>query len=304
MRLANLRIGGNMVAYVATDRGYVSVTELLGAQTALDIDGIVAGGAPVTDRITGTLTGAGSLNCVPPDEAELGPALAHPGKILCLGRNYREHAVEMAGELPASPEVFVRFADSLTGPYDDIELPASTSRFDYEGELGVVIGSPGRAIPAAEAMRHVAGYVVTNDFSARDWQRAASQWTPGKNFDRTCPVGPDLVSADELAGDFDIRLETRVNGETRQSATTGQLIISIARTIEFLSCFTTLRTGDLILTGTPGGVGDARKPPQYLAEGDLVEVEIERIGTLRNRIVSEKQPILNSAWSPATSAAR
>jgi acylpyruvate hydrolase len=299
MRLANVRIGANLVAHVATAGGYVNVADLVGGSAPLDVDAVVAGGAPVIARITDALAAAGDVPAVAAEGADLGPAVARPGKIICLGRNYHEHALEMAGAVPSSPEVFVRFTDSLTGPADDVELPASTARFDYEGELGVVIGAPGRAIPAGQAMRHVAGYVVTNDFSARDWQRAANQWTPGKNFDRSCPVGPEFVSADELGDDFDIRLETRVNGETRQSATTRQLIISVARTIEFLSSFTTLRTGDLILTGTPGGVGDAKKPPMYLADGDLVEVEIERVGVLRNRVVSEKQPIVNTAWAPS-----
>lgn len=299
MRLANIRIGGGLAAHVAAPQGYVNVADLLGEPAPLDVDAVITGGAPLLARIAEALSGPAGAAAAAVRDADLGPAVSRPGKIVCLGRNYHDHAMEMAGSVASAPEVFARFAESLTGPADDVEVPASTTRFDYEGELGVVIGVPGRAIPAEQAMRHVAGYVVTNDFSARDWQRATLQWTPGKNFDRSCPVGPEFVTADELGDDFDLRLETRVNGETRQSATTRQLIVSIARTIEFLSSFSTLSTGDLILTGTPGGVGDAKKPPLYLADGDLVEVEIERIGVIRNRIVAEKQPILNAAWAPS-----
>jgi 2-keto-4-pentenoate hydratase/2-oxohepta-3-ene-1,7-dioic acid hydratase in catechol pathway len=297
MRLANVRLDHAPVAHVKSERGYVNVNELLREPAPLDVDAVIAGGAVLLERIGQALAAGSGPAPVALDEADLGPAVQRPGKIICLGRNYHDHAIEMSGAVPSFPEVFVRFQDSLAGPADDIELPAATGRFDYEGELGVIIGKPGRSISVEDAMTHVGGYVVTNDYSARDWQRAATQWTPGKNFDRTCPVGPDFVTADEVGdGVIDVLLETRVNGETRQSASTGQLIISIARTIEFLSCFTTLQTGDLILTGTPGGVGDARK--EYLSEGDLVEVEIEKIGVLRNRIVGPKHSDVNPDWVP------
>jgi len=303
MRLANLRRSDSAIAHVRTDRGYVDVRDLVDDMGLTTVDSIVQGGTKVLDRIRSALEERVDVPLVAAEDVDYGPAIGLPGKIFCLGRNYYDHAIEMAGAVPKWPEVFIRVNDSLAGPYDDIEVPASSSRFDYEGELGVVVGTVGRGIPAAQAMRYVAGFVTTNDFSARDWQRAAGQWTPGKNFDRSCPLGPDFVTADELGSSFDLAVETRVNGVIRQKATTGQMIVDIPAAIEFLSCFTTLRPGDVILTGTPGGVGDAQKPPAYLRPGDVVETSIERVGTLRNTLIVDANPIVDTRWNPARSSA-
>jgi 2-keto-4-pentenoate hydratase/2-oxohepta-3-ene-1,7-dioic acid hydratase in catechol pathway len=172
--------------------------------------------------------------------------------------------------------------------------PALSSSFDYEGELGVVIGRGGRYIRAEDATATIAGYVVVMDGTAREWQRAATQWTAGKNFDRTMPIGPEIVTADEVDVS-DVLLTTRLNGEVMQSARTSQMIFDIPRTIEFLSSFTTLRPGDVIATGTPGGVGFARTPPVFLQPGDVVEVTVEGVGRIENEVVAEESDG-NATW--------
>jgi 2-keto-4-pentenoate hydratase/2-oxohepta-3-ene-1,7-dioic acid hydratase in catechol pathway len=219
---------------------------------------------------------------------------------VCVGRNYREHVSEMGNDESPWPETFLRLPSTVTGPYDEIKLPAQSEQVDYEGELAVVIGRGGRNIPAAEAERAIFGYTIVNDVSVRDWQRRGQQWTPGKNFDGTLPVGPELVTADEL--DWrDRGLETRLNGETVQSATTAQFIFDVPAVIEFVSSWLTLEAGDLICTGTPGGVGAARKPPLWLKPGDVVEVEIEGIGTLRNPVVADGGEPATDRWNAVAS---
>ena len=228
---------------------------------------------------------------------EFAAAVPRTGRILCLGVNYREHAIEDGRDVPTWPECFVRGADSLTGPFADLVRPMLTERFDYEGELGLVIGSGGRYIPSEKALDAIAGYVVLNDASARDWQRAATQWTAGKNFDGSMPIGPEVVTTDEVDVQ-DVALTTTLNGEVMQSARTSQMIVNIPDTIEFFSSFTTLRPGDVIATGTPGGVGFARQPPVWLEPGDLVEVSIEGVGTIRNGVVSEVDAPKDWRWRP------
>ncbi len=238
------------------------------------------------------------------DPTELGPAVPAPGRILCLGLNYREHALEGGRkEAPTWPEAFVRGTGSVLGPYADLVKPAFSAHFDYEGELGVVIGSGGRYIAAEDALSAVAGYVVLNDASAREWQRAGTQWTPGKNFDGSMPVGPEIVTVDELDLS-DLALTTRLNGELMQSARTSQMIVDVASSVEFFSSFTTLNPGDVIATGTPGGVGFARTPPVWLEPDDVVEVTVEGIGTIRNRVVAEVGAPNDWRWMPTAVATR
>jgi 2-keto-4-pentenoate hydratase/2-oxohepta-3-ene-1,7-dioic acid hydratase in catechol pathway len=191
--------------------------------------------------------------------------------------------------------VFLRIDTTVTGPFDDVPIPALSEKLDYEGELAVVIGREGRHIAAADALDHVLGFCVANDISARDWQWRGGQWTPGKNFDGTLPLGPELVTPDELSWD-DALLETRLNGELVQSARTSQFIFDLPTQIEFLSSWATLRPGDVICTGTPGGVGAAQKPPRFLAPGDEVEVTIEGLGTIRNRMVEDPAPPATARW--------
>jgi acylpyruvate hydrolase len=229
---------------------------------------------------------------------EFGPAVPAPARILCLGVNYSEHAIEGGREVPTWPEAFVRGRDSVLGPYADLVKPALSERFDYEGELGVVIGAGGRYIPADKAMDSVAGFVVLNDASAREWQRAGTQWTAGKNFEGSMPIGPEVVTADD-ADMTDALLTTVLNGQVMQSARTSQMIVDIPSAVEFFSSFTRLAPGDVIATGTPGGVGFARQPPVWLTPGDIIEVTIEGLGTIRNRVVAETGGPAGWRWHPA-----
>jgi 2-keto-4-pentenoate hydratase/2-oxohepta-3-ene-1,7-dioic acid hydratase in catechol pathway len=263
--------------------GYVDVGRATGDERLSGLGGVLEVGGEALDAIRRVLEDA---EPVAVDEATLGPAVPAARRVLCLGLNYAEHAHEGGREVPPWPEAFVRGTDSLAPPYGDLVKPALSERFDYEGELGVVIGSGGRYIPAAKALDAVAGYVVLNDGSAREWQRAGTQWTAGKNFDGTMPIGPELVTADEV-DISDLAIETRLNGTVMQSARTSQMIVDVPSAIEYFSSFTTLRPGDVIATGTPGGVGFARTPPVWLQPGDVVEVTIEQIGTIRNRVVAE-----------------
>lgn len=210
------------------------------------------------------------------------------GKILCVGLNYLDHAVETKLDVPEFPTVFVRFNGNLIPHGKPIVRPRSSTMLDYEGELAAVIGRPGRAISPEDALEHVAGYCVFNDASIRDFQFKSPQWTIGKNFDNTGSFGPAFVTADELpAGAEGLMIETRVNGETMQRATTSDLIFKIAELVSLLSTGMTLETGDIIVTGTPSGVGMARDPQIFLKPGDVCEVEIERVGLLRNPVIAE-----------------
>jgi 2-keto-4-pentenoate hydratase/2-oxohepta-3-ene-1,7-dioic acid hydratase in catechol pathway len=215
--------------------------------------------------------------------------------------NYSEHALETGREVPAWPESFMRTSASVLAPYADLVRPAFTTGFDYEGELGIVIGQGGRYIPAEKALAAVAGFTVLNDATARDWQRAGSQWLPGKNFDGTMPLGPEIVTPDELDV-TDIELTTTLNGIVMQSARTSQMLVSAMESVEFFSSFTTLRAGDVIATGTPGGVGFARTPPVWLEPGDTIEVTIQGLGTIRNRVITEEDAPVGWRWLPSSTA--
>jgi 2-keto-4-pentenoate hydratase/2-oxohepta-3-ene-1,7-dioic acid hydratase in catechol pathway len=221
------------------------------------------------------------------------PVIPNPGAIWCLGLNYRDHVEEMKNSEPnkplnlEKPVIFGRVADSQTGHRQPLVLPGESAMFDYEGEIAVIIGRGGRRIPTDAAWDHVAGYACYNDGSIRDWQRHSPQWQPGKNFWRTGGFGPWMVTADEIEPDAELTLVTRVNGRELQRATTRMLIHSIPAQIAYLSTFTPLRPGDVIVTGTPGGVGAARTPPLWMKAGDTVEVEVGHVGTLINRVVAE-----------------
>lgn len=218
------------------------------------------------------------------------PVVTRPRKILCVGVNYDAHRVEMGRERPAHPVIFTRFASTLVGHRQPILRPDASDRLDYEGELAVVIGRRARHVAQVDALSILAGYACFNDASVRDWQRHTSQFTPGKNFDRTGALGPWLVTSDEVGDPAGRTLTTRLNGRTVQSASTSQMTFTIPELIAYISTFTTLEPGDVIATGTPSGVGAKRDPPLYMKPGDLVEVEIEGIGTLANPIGREPRP--------------
>ncbi|WP_315773340.1 MULTISPECIES: fumarylacetoacetate hydrolase family protein [unclassified Bradyrhizobium] len=215
------------------------------------------------------------------------PVIPNPDKILCIGLNYETHRKETGRSEVENPTVFGRFANSQTGHLTDIIRPRVSTDLDFEGELAVVIGKPGRYIPRSEAWQHIAGYACYNEGSVRDFQRHTHQFTPGKNFPATGAFGPWLVTSDEIDDLGPLRLQTRLNGEVVQDATISQMIFDIPRQIEYCSSFTRLEPGDVIATGTPGGVGSRRTPPLWMKPGDIVEVEIDRIGLLRNGIADE-----------------
>ncbi len=207
-----------------------------------------------------------------------------PGKIVCVGLNYRDHAAESEMEVPERPLLFAKWQTSLIGPGEEIRLPKASSEVDYEAELGVVIGETVCGVSVETALEAVSGYICVNDVSARDVQMGDGQWTRGKSFDTFCPVGPALVPASEVPDPQALAIRCILNGETTQDATTADMIFSVAEIIAFVSEAITLEPGDLIATGTPPGVGFARKPPIYLADGDEVTVEIEGVGSLTNPV--------------------
>jgi 2-keto-4-pentenoate hydratase/2-oxohepta-3-ene-1,7-dioic acid hydratase in catechol pathway len=213
------------------------------------------------------------------------PVIPDPAKILCIGLNYRSHVAETRRPDAAYPTVFVRFADSQVAHGQPLVRPAGCAQFDYEGELAIVIGRGARNVSEADAMDHVAGFACYNDATARDWQRHTSQFTPGKTFPGTGSFGPVLVTPDEVGDWTKLPIATRLNGETVQQATLADLIFPIPRLIAYCSAFTPLAPGDVIVTGTPGGVGDRREPPLYMQPGDVVEVDLGIVGCLRNTIV-------------------
>jgi 2-keto-4-pentenoate hydratase/2-oxohepta-3-ene-1,7-dioic acid hydratase in catechol pathway len=215
------------------------------------------------------------------------PPIPNPDKIICIGLNYEEHRRETGRAETRFPTVFTRFANSQTGHLRDVPLPHVSVELDYEGELAVIIGQKARYVTQADALEYVAGYACYNDISVRDWQRHTHQFTPGKNFPCTGAFGPWMVTPDESGDLGALRLQTRVNNRVVQSATFNQMIFSVPRLIEYCSSFAQLEPGDVIATGTPGGVGAKRQPPLWLRPGDVTEVEIERIGLICNTIVAE-----------------
>jgi acylpyruvate hydrolase len=298
MRLATIVTPRGLRLHVQARSGYVDVADATGDLALASLHGLLNAGPTGLDAVRGVLDRDG--HDVRPED--FGPAVPSPRRILCLGVNYREHAIEGGREVPTWPEAFVRGEGSAIGPYADLVKPALTSRFDYEGELGLVIGAGGRYIPADKALDAIAGYVILNDATARDWQRAATQWTGGKNFEGTMPIGPEVVTTDEIDVS-DLALTTTLNGDVMQSARTSQMIVDIPSAIEFFSSFTRLRPGDVIATGTPGGVGFARQPPVWLLPGDVIEVAVEGLGAIRNRVVAEDADVADWKWRPPGSTA-
>ncbi len=263
---------------VITDQGLVLSSHWL-ARPLSDHD--------VFDRLTEL---AAAIAATPPATGQplpqrLLPPVPTPEKALCIGLNYLDHAIETGAEPPSEPIVFCKLNNALVGHGDTIDLPPNSNEVDYEAELVVVIGKTARRVDESAAMQHVAGYTCGNDVSARDWQkgRPGGQWLLGKSFDTFGPIGPVLVTADEITDPGNVRVRLHLNDETLQDSTTAQLIFSIPKLIAHLSQIMTLRPGDLIFTGTPPGVGVARNPPRFLRSGDVCTVEIDGIGKLTNR---------------------
>ena len=250
------------------------------------LDELVSMDERARSSVTARLAAAPELD---PEALSWAPPLIRPGKIVCIGLNYVDHTAESGFEQPDYPTVFPRFASSLVGHGAPVVRPDFSDSLDFEGELAVVIGRAGRHVPRSRALEHVFGYAVFNDVSVREYQFKSPQWTVGKNFDDTGPFGPTLVSADELpAGGAGLKLETRLNGEVVQSATTEDMVFPVSELVAILSEAMTLEPGDVIVTGTPSGIGWAREPKLLMQAGDRCEVEIEGVGTLANPIVAEE----------------
>jgi 2-keto-4-pentenoate hydratase/2-oxohepta-3-ene-1,7-dioic acid hydratase in catechol pathway len=283
--LSHLVNGEERLAVAIDDRDALDVADLLG-DGSWTMDRLLQDVPTNVERLQGVLRG-GLDRDRPPAIKTLASlrllAPVRPSKIVAVGRNYREHAAEESAVLPTVPLLFAKFPSALVGDGANITWSAALSaQVDYEAELAVVIGRRARNIAVEQALDHVLGYSCLNDVSARDLQVSDGQWTRAKSLDTFCPMGPWLVTADEVPDVGALRVRCRVNGDIRQDASTGQLIHGVAELIAYCSQSFTLEPGDVIATGTPGGVGAFREPPLFLEDGDIVEVEIERVGILRN----------------------
>lgn len=253
------------------------------ADRATDLKSLIA-----ADLLTEAAAAAAKATAtLPMSEVRLLPVIPNPGKIVCVGLNYGEHVRETGREITEQPTLFLRVAESQVAHGDDIVLPPESTKLDYEGEIAIVIGRGGRRISEADAWNHIAGYACYNDGSIRDWQTATPQWTAGKNFWRTGGFGPWMVTREDIKDNQVMTLITRLNGQEMQRTTTDRLIHSIPRQIAHISAFMPLAAGDVIVTGTPGGVGAKRTPPVWMKAGDVVEVEVDAIGVLRNGVRAE-----------------
>jgi acylpyruvate hydrolase len=293
VRFATVRTTRGLRLHVRGAAGYVDLGDTSGDEALSSINGLAEAGADGLERAR--VSSAQSGDAI--EGKAFGPVTPNPPRILCLGVNYAEHAIEGGRVVPKWPESFVRGAGSVIGAYDDLVKPELSERFDYEGELAIVIGRGGRYIKAEDALDAILGYAVMNDGSAREWQRIATQWTPGKNFEGTMPIGPEVVTPDEV-DISDVAIRTTLNGTVMQDARTSMMIVSVAKAVEYFSGFTRLRPGDVIATGTPGGVGFARTPPVWLTPGDTIEVTVEGVGTISNRVVAEQGAPVDWPWKP------
>jgi 2-keto-4-pentenoate hydratase/2-oxohepta-3-ene-1,7-dioic acid hydratase in catechol pathway len=281
MRLVSFVAGGRSCYGVVRDDRIIDLSKRMKFSSLREL--IAAGALGEAAKLAATLDPDLPLAGTP-----LLPPIPNPGKIICVGLNYHDHVAETGRKLTEKPALFNRFAESQIGHLQPMIKPRESDQLDYEGELAIVIGKAGRRIDEADAMAHVAGYSCYNDGSVRDWQYHTTQFMSGKNFVGTGAFGPWLVTADEIADPGPLRLTTRLNGTVMQTATVDMMITSIPRQIAYISTFTPLEPGDVIVTGTPGGVGSKRKPPIFMKQGDVVEVEIDQVGTLRNTVENER----------------
>lgn len=271
MKLATVRRGETTVA-VRVDSD----------TTATVIDGVADLSALLDNPDWETLAQNASGDVIDLDGADYAPVVPFPGKIICVGLNYASHIREMGRELPQYPTLFSKFKEALTGPYDDVIVPAyAAAELDWEAELAVVVGRRAYQVTEAEAESYIAGYSVINDYTMRDYQYRTLQWDQGKTFEKTSGFGPFLVTDYRLGS----RIETRLEGEVVQSATTDDLVFTPTKLVEYISHIVTLQPGDVIITGTTGGVGHARKPARYIQDGQTVEVTIEGLGSVKNKTI-------------------
>ena len=284
MRIAALSRGGKPTLAVRRGDAYVDLS-VAAPHVPASLRAVLEQGAlPAVEQAAAS---APATALIPAAEAVLLPPISDAQKVICLGLNYVDHASESPYDKPDYPVLFTRFATSYVGAGAPLIASPLSERFDYEGELVAVIGTTARKTSRADALAHVAGYSIFNDGSYRDYQMRTPQWTVGKNFDASGSFGPEFVTADELPpGAAGLRLRTRLNGTVMQDATTADMIFDVATTIEIVSAVITLLPGDVLVMGTPAGVGFARKPPVFMKAGDRIEVEIERIGILANPVVA------------------
>ena len=281
MRFVTFEQGGHPQAGVVIDDRIVSLAEAGFGNVSAVLHGGSEALAKVRDWIACAPAG------VPITDVRLCAPIPDPPKILCMGLNYRDHAHEAGLEIPRYPVIFAKYSNTVIGSGEPIVLPKNSRKPDYEAEFAFVIGKRARHINAGDWREYVFGYMNANDVSARDYQMSVSQWTMGKNFDTFAPMGPYLVTADEIADPHNLNISLTLNGETMQSSNTRELIFKVPETVAFLSSVMTLEPGDVVLTGTPAGVGFSRKPPRWLAPGDEIVVHIDGLGELRNTCVAE-----------------
>jgi acylpyruvate hydrolase len=271
MRLVTIRTaGGTRAARVDGDQ----VVELDAPDVATVLDAGIQAVAEAPGAAPGLLA-----------EVDLAPVVPRPSKIICLGLNYKSHIEEMQGELPSHPTLFAKFASSLAGPRDPLPIPSASNAVDWEAELGIVIGRRIRNASPTDAVGAIGGYTIVNDISMRDWQWRTSEWLQGKTWERCTPVGPAVVTPDEVDDAADLLLRCEVDGEVVQEARTSDLLFKPAQIVEYVSQICTLEPGDLISTGTPAGVGAGRQPPKFLEPGNIVRTSIEGLGELVNECV-------------------
>ncbi len=281
MRLVTFTDNGSTRAGALDDAGIIDLTAAGLPSRMIDL---LAGGAEAMDRAREAIRKA--ARAVSIEDAEILAPVPRPGKVLAIGLNYRDHAEESGQPIPQRPVVFAKMPTCITGPGKPVYVPRVSRAVDWEAELCFVIGQTARYVAAADASGYVAGYCAGNDISVRDWQFHSPTWMMGKSFDTHGPIGPWLVTPDEVdTANLDIRLF--VNGEQKQSSNTNQLIFGVGEIIEYLSAGFTLEPGDVVFTGTPAGVGASRKPPEFLRPGDTVRVEIDGLGVLENPVVEE-----------------
>ena len=280
MKIGSFEIAGRATYGAVTDAGIVDIGKRLGHRWA-DVAALLASeqGMAEAAACVGSEGADASL-----DEVTYLPVIPRAAKIFCIGVNYVDHLEETKVRKSEHPTVFLRYWESQVGHRQAMLKPRESTQFDFEGEVAIVIGRAGRRIAAADAWKHVAGYACYNDGSVRDWQVATSQWTPGKNFYKTGGFGPWMVTSDEIAPGQVMRLQTVLNGQVLQDTTTDKMIHSIPRQIAYISTFIPLSPGDVIVTGTPGGVGNKRNPQIFMKPGDVCEIVVDAIGTLRNGI--------------------
>jgi 2-keto-4-pentenoate hydratase/2-oxohepta-3-ene-1,7-dioic acid hydratase in catechol pathway len=278
MKLSSYKTAQGASYGIVTAKGIVDLKRYLGNQYP-DLKSLIAGNA-----LSQAVQYAGAAPDYQASDVTWLPVIPNPDKIVCVGLNYQEHVAETGRDNTEQPAIFLRLPESQVGHKQPIVRPRESKNLDFEAEIAVIIGAPGRRISQQNAYKHVAGYSCYNDGSVRDWQRHTIQWTAGKNFAQTGGFGPWMVSADEIPPGTTMTLSCRLNGERMQHASTEQMIFKIPKIIEYVSTWTTLVPGDVLVTGTPGGVGARRNPPIWMKPGDKVEIEIDKVGVLENGI--------------------